>query len=183
MSPPWGITHWRSKAGFDYPSRSCGGTRHGRCYPKGRAREVRSAREDPCYELALAGQQRLVLRAVEPDRHTPGPVERDWSLNIVLAKLMMSEQSPYSKQGWPRRSAASRRSHGTRHCAPEAQDSTRRPLTGTHSPWNVCGKLNRKPDAGRRRTPIGKSNSVRQNRVDHPVCWRLGGFEHNLGYR
>jgi hypothetical protein len=30
------------------------------------------------------------------------------------------------------------------------------PLAGTHSPWNVCGKLNRKPDVG----------------------W----FEHNLGY-
>jgi hypothetical protein len=182
MSPPWGITHWRSKAGFDYPSRSCGGTRHGRCYPKGRAREVRSAREDPCYELALAGQQRLVLRAVEPDRHTPGPVERDWSLNIVLAKLMMSEQSPYSnrigREGVRQAGARTVRDTG----APEAQDSTRRPLTGTHSPWNVCGKLNRKPDAGRRRTRIGKSNSVTQNRADHPVCWRLAGFEYNLGY-
>ena len=148
MSPRWGITHWRSKAGFDYPSRSCGGTRHGRCYPKGRAREVRSAREDLCYELALAGQQRLVLRAVEPDRHTPGPVERDWSLNIVLAKLMMSEQSPYSKQGWPRRSAASRRSHGTRHWCP------RSPGLHTATAYRNAFPLERlrqaEPKAGRR---------------------------------
>jgi hypothetical protein len=78
--------------------------------PKGRAREVSPLGRNPYDELALAAQQRLVLRAVEPDRHCPRSVERVWSLEVALAKLMMSEQSPPSKQ----RSAASRRSHATR---------------------------------------------------------------------
>jgi hypothetical protein len=47
--------------------------------PKGGAREVSPPGRNPYDELALAAQQRLVLRAVEPDRHALGP------LNVIGA--------------------------------------------------------------------------------------------------